>query len=337
MFPLVTSKERAIRRMRKASKAPLPEEAGKRISEPGMFAAYFRYELPDEMFSSVQLALLLRNIERASSQEERDKIYLDTLQSMAKGSLKRDDFLRKLAEAPKAVSGAVAKSLGLSAAKASAHYTYDLMPGFGEAGHVLRLIGFAARGLSARERVEYLRECIVDSTDDTMAFRILTVLPAQKDELQLGVSVADLYPSFADHMRERYGLMVDASNLNVNNSDPWALEYWGRDLRSSGIPSTPEDREIQYNFWRRYIGNSRARLASAFRQFFLPMAAYSTDPTPLVENRISLKDLRRLYQDLPDDPTLTSHDRASLQTLRRLLDGEFKDGFSPLDGPLYEE
>jgi hypothetical protein len=32
----------------------------------------------------------------------------------------------------------------------------------------------------------------------------------------------------------------------------------------------PEDRDIQYDFWRRYIGNDRLRLIRSFAGIFLP-------------------------------------------------------------------
>ncbi len=54
--------------------------------------------------------------------------------------------------------------------RASAKYTYDMMPGFGEAGHVLRMILWTAKRLSHPERLTFLRECILNATDDTMAF-----------------------------------------------------------------------------------------------------------------------------------------------------------------------
>jgi KAP family P-loop domain len=332
LFPVISTTERRSRRAQRASETSELEEADKRIRQPGIFPAYFRYELPDEIFSSVQLASLLQKLEHASTQEERYTIFSNTLQSMGKGSLKRDDFLRKLADSAKTVPLPVGKSLGESAAKAAANYTYDLMPQFGEAGHVLRMILLIALRLSKTDRLAFLQDCISEATDDTMSFRILTLLPAQKGDDNIGISVGELYESFAKRMRNRYGRNVDALNFDLSKSDSWALEYWGRDLRASGIPTDPEDRKIQNDFWLRFIGNSRTRLAKAFREFFLPMAAYSADPAPLVQNRISLEDLNRLYKELPDDPTLTDLDRKSLDTLRRFLDGEFKSGISPTSG-----
>jgi hypothetical protein len=309
----------------------LDEQNGRRISEPGIFAAYFRYELPDAIFSSAEMASLLQRFERAETSAG-ETIFLDTLRSMEKGSLKRDDFLRKLVDSAKTIPEKTGKALGEAASKASASYAYDMMPAFGEAGHVLRLILFVAQRLSKTERIAFLRKCILNATDDTMAFRILTILTQQKADSNIDVSISDLYGSFAERMRRRYGRDVDAANFDLSTSDSWALEYWGRDLRASGIPSNPEDRKKQNDFWLRYIGNSRARLALAFRELFLPVAAYSTDPAPLVENRISLDDLRRLYTTLPDDPALSERDQKSLKLLGRFLAGEFKSGIDPTSG-----
>jgi hypothetical protein len=333
LFPLVSKTERLSRRARRRSEqSTTVEENDKRVREPGIFPAYFRYELPDEIYSSVQLASLLQKLERASTQEACDALFLNSLQSMGKGSLKRDDFLRKLADAVKSIPLPVAKSLGQAAAKASANYTYDMMAQFAEAGHVLRMILVIAKRLSKTDRATFLQHCILEATDDTMAFRILTILPAQKDDDKIETSVAELYGSFATRMRKRYGREVDAVNFDLSTSDTWALEYWGRDLRASGIMTDPQDRKMQNDFWLRYIGHSRSRLAKAFREFFLPVAAYSTDPTPLVENRISIADLKKLYEELPEDATLTDGDRKSLTILSRFLDGEFKNGIEPTSG-----
>jgi len=329
LFPLVSSTERRSRRARRMSETAELEEKDKRIREPGIFPAYFRYELPDEIFSSVQIAALLQKLQSASSQDPRYTIFLNTLQSMEKGSLKRDDFLRKLADSAKTIPSSLAQSLCQAAVKAAAHYTYDLMASLGEAGHVLRMILSVAQRLSQIDRIGFLRDCILNATDDTMAFRILTVVPAQTGDSNIGVSVGELYPSFASRTRKRYGRDVDAANFDLSASDSWALDYWGRDLRANGIPTDPEDRKIQHDFWLRYIGNSRSRLAKAFREVFLPVAYYKEDPAPSVENRISLEDLSRLYRDLPDDPELTDRDRKSLEILRRFLAGEFKNGIGP--------
>jgi KAP-like P-loop domain-containing protein len=331
LFPEFLKTDRRLRPQRPRRKDPT-EESDKRISEPGIFPAYFRYELPEAIFSSTELAFLEQRLEQANTQVAREKVFLDALESMERGSLKRDDFLRKLAGRAKFIAESSAKSLGLAAVKVSANYTYDMMPQFGEAGHVLKMIHAIAVRLLQTERVTFLQECILDSNDDTMAFNIFRILTNQEGNASLKVTAADLYKSFAARMRKRYGRNVDAANFDFSTSDTWALEYWGRDLSASGIASDPEDRKIQHEFWLRYIGTSRAHLAHAFRDFFMPVAAYSTDPAPLVENRISVQDLKRLYEELPEDASLTSRDQKSLDLLRRFLAGDFKDGISPTSG-----
>ena len=104
---------------------------------------------------------------------------------MPKGSLKRDDFLRKLADLAKSIPEPLAKSLGLAAVKASANYTYDLMYAFGEAGHVLRMILLIALRLQHSEKIAFLRECILSASDDTMAFRFRQSFAARFGELRV--------------------------------------------------------------------------------------------------------------------------------------------------------
>jgi predicted KAP-like P-loop ATPase len=330
LFPLL-SKGSGQMKLPRPLRKDSTDKSDKRICEPGMFPAYFRYEIPDAIFSSAEMASLLEQFELAD-EATREKVFLNTLQPMEKASLKRDDFLRKLAEAAKSIPLPVAKSLAVAAVRASDKYMYDMMPSFSEAGHVLRMILLIAKRFSKSERVEFLQECILEANDDTMAFRILTILPQQKDDSKIDVSVAELYASFTQRMRKRYGRDVDAANFDLSKSDPWALDYWGRDFRASGIDTEPDDRQIQHEFWIRYIGNSRSRLAKAFREFFFPMAAYSEDPAPMVQNKINLEDLKRLYEELPTDSTLTDADQKSLGILDRLSKGDFKSGVNPLSG-----
>ena len=80
-----------------------------------------------------------------------------------------------------------------------------MMAAFGEAGQVLRMILLIAQRLSQTERTAFLQECISNASDDTMAFRILTVLTKQEGDSNLAVSVGELYSSFAMRMRKRYG------------------------------------------------------------------------------------------------------------------------------------
>ena len=306
------------------------DEDAKRISDPGIFPAYFRYELPEAIFSSVEMDGLLRRMGSATNADDRERTFLDTLNSMEKGSLRRDDFLRKLAEAAtKSLPLPIGRPLVHAAMKAADKYTYDVLPTFGEAGHVLRIVLRISLRLQHAERTAMLCECVLDATDNTMAHHILTVLTAPHVDFNLEVPFAEVYPSFTKRMRKRYGRHVDAAVVDLSRSDPWAFDLWGKN-KIDGVAIDPEDRAIQRDFWLRYIGSSKSRFAQAFRGFFLPVAHYSEDPTPLVENKISVAEVRRLYEQLPDNGSLTEVDRQTLRTVRRFLDGDFKNGVDPM-------
>jgi len=277
------------------------------------------------------MGVLLQRLERAPDQTACERTFTETLRSMEKGSLKRDDFLRKLAEAAGRIPTPLASSVCEAAAKASSEYTYDTMPGFGEAGHVLRMVLIVAKRLPRTDRLRFLQRFIVTASDDTMALRVLTILTQQEGEEKIDISIDDLYPSFLQRMRARYGRTIDAAATDLSTSDPWAFDFWGR-KHSDGMKVDPEDREIQRDFWLRFIGNSRKRLAEAFRAFLMPMAVYRENPDPIVENKIPLADLRRLYDELPNNGDLTEQDQKSLDGLRRLLNGEFKAGIDPFSG-----
>ncbi len=120
-------------------------------------------------------------------------------------------------------------------------YVYDAFPAFGEAGHVLRIIIRISERMHAAERAALLSRCILEATDDTLALRILTQLQGQHPNFNLQVSLAQLYPSFTARMRKRYGPDVDAQNIDLASSDPWAFDFWGR-INVEGITADPEDR-----------------------------------------------------------------------------------------------
>ncbi|HEY2168148.1 MAG TPA: hypothetical protein VGJ30_00870, partial [Candidatus Angelobacter sp.] len=221
------------------------------------------------------------------------------------------------------------KDLVHATMKAAHKYTYDMLVSFGEAGHVLRIVIRIAERLPVSERLALLADCILEATDDTMALNVLTRLTGSHDDFNLDVSLAELHPIFLRSMRNRYGSNIDAVHIDLSTSDPWAFNYWGHQKREA-IPDDPEDREIQREFWLRHIGSSRLRLAESVRKFFMPAnVSYSEDVAPFVENKIPLADLKRLYEQLPDDNTLSDLDNQSLRALQRLLDGEFKNGAGP--------
>ena len=336
MFPAFRTIDSQSWESRKIQQEP-DEDRPNRIRQPGIFPAYFRHELPEAIFSSAELNTLLRKVGEATNDAGREQEFMRVLDSMEKGSLVRDDFLRKMADAAKeSIPLPIATTLLHAAMKAAHKYTYDLFPQLGEAGHVLRMVIRVAQRTPQPKRTALIWDCILEATDDTMAYRVLTILPRQIDA-DPKVTEAELYPKFVERMRTRYGTESDAANIDLSNADDKAFRLWGSGDSQKGMVPDPEDRKIQQDFWLRYIGQSRARLAQAFRQFLLPNAVYEGDPFVWVESKISVAELKRLYDQLPEDESLTSAERTALRVLRRFLDGEFKSGIGMHEGGLYAE
>lgn len=303
------------------------ESEDKRISNPEMFSAYFRYELPDAIFSSVEFEAFVRRSERAAAAPQQADTLLEELRSMEKGSLRRDDFLRKIADSIPTQNLQLARSWTVAAVRAADDVTYDTFTGLGEAGHIARMIIRFAQRLTKTGRVKFLSECIEIAADDTLAFRVLTTLTNAKSDANLGVQLAQVYPSFIKRMRSRYGRDVDVAQVDLATSDPRAFNFWGfRDTEQYSVKADPEDREIQHDFWERYIGQSKARLIKTFNEMLMPAGVYESDPEPYVENKMSVDLIRKLFNELPDDYDPSDLPMKYIKRLRRFLNGDFKKG-----------
>jgi hypothetical protein len=313
------------------------KEDDRRVRESSMFPAYFRYELPESVFSSVELGAFLLRIRNASGEDAQRRIFLEELGSLEKGSLKRDDFLRKLSEAAATAPAVDGRTLVRLAMGAADKYSYDsFFTAFGEAGHVLRMVLGVAKNLHRSERAPFLAACITEAADDTMAFRILTRLSGRWNDFDLGVRFSELYPAFISRMRSRYGRDVDVANVDITTSDKNAFALWGNlappdtgvnpSPAGSGVTVDPEDRVIQREFWLRFINGSRRRLAESFQGVFMPVGIYEVDPASIVEMKIPVDDLRKLYEALVDGEPFDEFEQTALPRLKDFLDGKFKGG-----------
>ena len=167
------------------------------------------------------------------------------------------------------------------------------------------------------------------STDDTIPLRILTLLTdTRKSEDYCGVAFPELYPVFIERMRSRYGLEVEAQQMDLSTSDPQAFALWGDQSRKDVI-ADPKDREIQRDFWLRRIDKSKAMLGETFELFIMPHKyRYSHDPTSFIESKVPVGDLRRLFETAPQGETLTDMQRDGLRRLGEFLEGKFVNGVS---------
>ena len=66
----------------------------------------------------------------------------------------------------------------------------------------------------------------------------------------------------------------------------------------------------------------------------MPVGLYDSDPAPLVENKIAVSEIKRLFHELPP-AALSAEESKALGRLKRFIDGEFKSGlgFAQLAGP----
>jgi hypothetical protein len=205
------------------------DESDKRVRHPGMFPAYFRYDVPDALFSAVELENFLDRTDAAKTSIQREKIFTDILLSMPRGSLKRDDFLRKIADVIEKESIDIGRDWIHVILLHANELTYDSMAAFGEAGHALRMIIRVACKMSKAELVPFLEQCIIESVDDTLPVRILRGLPGNHDDFKLDVTFEELYPSFIRRMRNRYGQAVNAATIDLSTADPQAFNLWAMD------------------------------------------------------------------------------------------------------------
>jgi hypothetical protein len=305
------------------------DNSDKRISQPDMFPAYFRYELPSGVYSSVEFADFVRRFTALPNDAQRTAAFVEELVSMEKGSVKRDDFLKKVSDEVNISDLSVAHAWTLAAIVTANQIAYE---GFffsqSEAGHVLRMVIRYGERLPQDKRAVFLSECIEKAADDTMAFRIITLLTDSKSDGYLSVSFAELYPTFIRRMRKRYGRDVDAAGVDLTTSDPPSFNMWGmRYFSTSDVQPDPEDREIQYDFWKRYIGHNKGRLIRLFNEVFMPdKSLYDSDPEPFVENKISVDLVRKLFTELPDDFDPKEIPTRYVNRLKRFLRGDFKNG-----------
>jgi len=329
LFPLFAE----IDGKRPWARGPKPEgaEAERNIANPSLVRAYFHQKLPEDLFSSSEMTNFLRTVEMAPDVDTRRKELLRVLDSMEKGDPRRENFLEKLSDRMRTMDLSLATELVHFCMLAASKYGYDFFVSTGEAGDALRMVIRVAARLPNEQRTAFLSQCILEAGDDTLALRIQQVLSKPGQDFYLGVSFADLYPSFLERMMNRYGRNPDAYNLDLTSSDPTAFNLWGfSDLSKDGMTldakSVADNRAAQCTFWLRYIGASRERLAEVFGTFFMPKAMYSGNPEPFIENKIPIAELTRLFESLKEDEPLSEANKLSLRIMGWLLNGEFADG-----------
>ena len=295
-------------------------EAEKRICHPDYFPIFFRAAVPEEMFSDAELRRLVRQLSEAKTEPAVENIFSQTLNSIAPGHAKRDDFLFKLGRAMDQLDGTTAELLAYAAASCATDYQYDLT-NIGEAARGLNIVFTAAQKVSASPAVQQvLSGAMTRATDDTFAARLVQ-FTENKDRNKVltdfsHVNVEDLKHVFVERMRQRYGPSVNIQQVSIAQGDWWAFRLWA--------DSSAEDTEIERGFWRRFVGRSRKRLAQAINFIYPGGCVWSDDPTPIVDKLFPMDETARLLE-LPDDQDnqLDEVETRGIERFRNLLNGKY--------------
>ena len=118
-------------------------------------------------------------------------------------------------------------------------------------------------------------------------------------------------------MRSRYGREVDANLVNISTGDTYAFRRW--------IDNSEEDREIEVEFWKRYIGNSRKRLAQAINFIYPAGYTWSEDPRNWVQRFIPVDALKALLETANGDETLDTVELDGIARFQKMLMGKWFD------------
>jgi len=294
-------------------------ETEKRICDSDYFSIYFRAAVPQEMFSNAELNRLLHDLVATKTESEVEAIFGRTLEAIPKLHPKREDFLWKLGRALGDVDERIAEQLAYAAAARAADYGYDMM-NLGEAARALNIVFIAAQKLSGSSVAQRILENAMSrATDDTFAKRLFEFTQDRDRNRVLTefshIDTDKVKEAFIERMRRRYGPSVDASQVDISKGDWWAFRLW--------TDNSAGDAQIEQEFWRRFIGTSRKRLAQMVN-FIYPggNAIWPQDPRPIIDKLFPTAQIAQLLKDLPVEE-LDDVEAKGIERFESLLKGRY--------------
>ena len=297
-------------------------EQEKRICSSDYFSIYFRAAIPEEMYSEAELHRAIAQLNAAPSESKCNEILVELLNGLPMSHPKRTDMLWKLG---RSVAGRLddrtVEWLAYAAADRAAEYAYDTL-NLDEAAKALNIVFEAAQKLSSGSKgQDVLVGAMVRATDDTFANRLLD-FTEKRDRNKILVNFEHIDPeklklAFVERMRGRYGIHVDASQVDITTGDWWAFRRWA--------DNSPDDKEIETDFWRRYIGVSRKRLAQAISLLYPAGYSWSEDPRPFISTLFPFEELQELFDTLDSSEPLDETEVSALSRVQELIRGEWFD------------
>lgn len=294
----------------------------KRISDRDYFPIYFRGAVPEEMFSQAELDSVLSELAKAEADAQVDIAYIKLLGSIPAGQAKRRDALWKLARASETLSDTTAERLAYAAAKHADAFSYGLFSS-SESVYALNIVFVAAQKASSTNPQRVLSGSMARTSNDAFAVRLLELTENRENNSILTnfarVDVAGLVGAFMDRMRRRYGRDSSGEMPDLKQADLWAFRRWAE--------YSEKDRETEQDFWRRFIGTSRKKLAQAINFIFPGDGVWTEDPRPILDKLFPLEELHDLLNKLPAGEELDDAEKGGIRRLEELRDGRFRTGF----------
>jgi hypothetical protein len=85
------------------------------------------------------------------------------------------------------------------------------------------------------------------------------------------------------------------------------------------------DQAIEQEFWRRFIGATRQRLAQAINFLYPGGVVWSDDPRPIIEKLFPIAEIVELLKNVPSD-NLNEIEAKAISRFQALLDGKYRRG-----------
>lgn len=296
-------------------------EREKRICDSDYFSMYLRSAVPEEMYSESELGRVIARLNDAKSSDECDSIFAGTLSGIPPHHPKRADFLWKLGRSvDKRLNDPAVVGVAYAAATHARDYTYDMI-NIGEAARALNIVFEAVQKFSKSSKAqEILVEAMRRVTDDTFAIRLLDFTKnKERNKILTNFALIDpdgLADAFMQRMRVRYGKEVDASHVLVAQVDWYAFRLWAQ--------NSEDDKLVEQEFWRRFIGESRKRLAQAINILYPKGTTWSEDPRPIINVLFPISELKMLTEALPTEE-LDNVESEGIKRLEELLKGSWTD------------
>lgn len=292
-------------------------EAEKRICDADYFPIYFRAAVPEEMFSNAELDQVISKMNGAKSERDVQHVFDGTLDSIPPNHPRRQDFLWKLNRESARLSDITSERLAYAAAVRADTYAYDMI-NIGEAARALNLVFSAAQKVSATSAAQRVLEGAMErASDDTFAYRLVeyTANPDRNKVLTnfSKVNADAVKAAFMERMRMRYSPR-DIQTVNIAHGDWRAVGFWAE--------NSDEDRVIEQEFWRRFIGRSRKKLAQAIN-FIYPRMAFTSDPRPIIDKIFPMAEFESLLVDLPQGEALDEVEKTGISRMQDLVSGKY--------------